>query len=232
MKIFVIIATYNERENIGRLVKDVLALAFPIEIVVVDDNSPDGTGPLVDELRRNEPRLHAIHRPGKMGLGTAHVAGFKYSLAQKADLIMTMDADFSHDPSYIPAMLKLAESHDIVIGSRYVAGGAMVNSPSYRRWFSKSANWFAKAMLGLQAFDCTAGFRCYKAAVFEKIDLDGVFPDGYSFLMEILYRFQSAGFSVGEVPIRFMDRALGVSKISKNEIMKAFRTVLRLALER
>jgi len=232
MKIFVIIATYNEKENIGRLIAEVLKLPFPIEIVVVDDNSPDGTGLLVDGLCAGEARLHVIHRPGKMGLGTAHIAGFKYAIGKKADLVMTMDADFSHDPSYIPAILAAARDFDVVIGSRYVGDGGMVNSPIYRRWLSKYANLFAKTMLGLRAFDCTAGFRCYRVSVFSGIDLDGIFADGYSFLIEILYRIQNRGVSVGEVPIKFMDRELGDSKISKNEIIKAFRTVARLASER
>jgi len=231
-KIFVIIATFNEKENIGRLIKEVLKHPFPIEITVVDDNSPDGTGGLVDELSRSEERLHVIHRPRKMGLGTAHIAGFKYALEKNAGFIVTMDADFSHDPVYIPAILEAARSHDIVIGSRYVGNGGMVNSPLWRRMLSKYANLFAKVMLGLRAFDCTAGFRCYRASVLKAIDLDGVFPNGYSFLIEVLYRFQNLGFTIGEVPIKFMDRELGDSKISKNEIIKAFHTVVRLACGR
>jgi glycosyltransferase involved in cell wall biosynthesis len=229
MKIFVIIATYNEKENIARLTERVLGLPFPIEIAVVDDNSPDGTGLLADELSRKDARIHVLHRPGKLGLGTAHIAGFRYALDKKAGLILTMDADFSHEPSYIPAILEAAKSFDVVIGSKYVKGGAMVNSPLYRRLLSRCANRFAKAALGLKANDCTAGFRCYKAAVLESIDLGNVFSNGYSFLIELLYRIQLRGFSVGEVPIQFVDRRFGVSKISKSEVFKALVTVGKLA---
>ena len=232
MKIFIIIATYNERENISRLSEKVLSLPFPIEILIVDDNSPDGTGRLADELSGKEARLHVLHRPGKLGLGTAHIAGFRYALEKNAELVLTMDADFSHDPSYLPAILEAARTFDVVIGSKYVKGGAMVNSPLPRRLLSKCANRFAKAALGLKVNDCTAGFRCYKAAVLKAIDLDKVFSDGYSFLIELLYRIQLRGFSVGEVPIQFVDRRLGVSKISKSEIFKALATVWKLALGR
>jgi glycosyltransferase involved in cell wall biosynthesis len=229
MKVFVIIPTYNEKENIGALVKRVLALPVPAEAVVVDDNSPDGTGALLDSLAAAEPRLHVIHRPGKLGLGTAHIAGLKFALARGADFAVTMDADLSHDPSYIPAMLEAGRNFDLVIGSRYTPGGGAVNSPFLRRALSRGANLFAKTMLGLKAGDCTAGFRCYRAAVLRAIDLDAIVADGYSFLIEILRTIERRGFTAGEVPIKFMDRELGASKISRSEISKAVYTVLRLA---
>lgn len=229
MKVFVIIPTYNEKENIGGLVSRVLALPVPAEAVVVDDNSPDGTGALLDSIAAAEPRLHVIHRPGKLGLGTAHIAGLRFALEKGADFAVTMDADLSHDPSYIPALLEAAGSFDLVIGSRYVAGGGAVNSPFLRRLLSRGANLFAKTALGLKAGDCTAGFRCYRAAVLRAVDLGAIVADGYSFLIEILRAIEARGFSVGEVPIKFIDREFGASKISRREISKALYTVLRLA---
>lgn len=232
MKVFVITPTYNEKENIGNLVNKVLALPVGAEVVVVDDNSPDGTGRLLDALAAGEPRLHVIHRPGKLGLGTAHIAGLRYALAGGADFAVTMDADLSHDPAYIPAMLEAARSFDLVIGSRYADGGAAVNSPAHRRALSRGANLFARLVLGLRAGDCTAGFRCYGAAVLKALDLDAIFSDGYSFLIEVLAEIQARGFSIGEVPIKFIDREMGASKISRSEIRKAVYTVLRLGLRR
>ncbi|MCK4935740.1 MAG: polyprenol monophosphomannose synthase [Elusimicrobiales bacterium] len=232
MKIFVIIATFNEIANIERLLKKVLEITLPIEIVVIDDNSPDGTGKLVDKLKENEKRLHIVHREKKLGLGTAHIAGFKYSMEKNADLILTMDADFSHDPSYIPAIIEQSKNFDIIIGSRYVDGGKALNSPLSRKLLSRCANLFAKTMIGLKARDCTAGFRCYKTAIFKSINLDEVFSNGYSFLIEILYKLQNHGFSVKEIPITFTDRELGMSKISKNEIIKAIETVIKLTWKR
>lgn len=229
MKVFVIIPTYNEKENIGGLVSRVLALPVPAEAVVVDDNSPDGTGALLDSIAAAEPRLHVIHRPGKLGLGTAHIAGLRFALEKGADFAVTMDADLSHDPSYIPALLEAAGRFDLVIGSRYVAGGGAVNSPFLRRLLSRGANLFAKTALGLKAGDCTAGFRCYRAAVLRAVDLGAIVADGYSFLIEILRAIEARGFSVGEVPIKFIDREFGASKISRREISKALYTVLRLA---
>ena len=232
MKIFVIIATFNEIANIERLLKKVLEITLPIEIVVIDDNSPDGTGKLVDKLKENEKRLHIVHREKKLGLGTAHIAGFKYSMEKNADLILTMDADFSHDPSYIPAIIEQSKNFDIIIGSRYVDGGKALNSPLSRKLLSRCANLFAKTMIGLKARDCTAGFRCYKTAIFKSINLDEVFSNGYSFLIEVLYKLQNHGFLVKEIPITFTDRELGMSKISKNEIIKAIETVIKLTWKR
>ena len=232
MKVFVIIPTYNEKENIGGLTGRILALPIAAEVVVVDDNSPDGTGALLDSLKATERRLHVIHRAGKLGLGTAHVAGLKYAIEHNADFAVTMDADFSHDPSYIPALVQTAQKFDLSIGSRYVDGGGAENSPFHRRLLSRAANMFAKAALGLKTSDCTAGFRCYKVQTLKTADLEGIFSNGYSFLIEMLYRLQRLGFSVGEIPIRFIDRELGASKISRNEIFKALYTVIRLAWTR
>jgi glycosyltransferase involved in cell wall biosynthesis len=231
MKVFIIIPTYNERENIGSLTGKILALPLSAEVVVVDDNSPDGTGNLLDILKSGEKRLHVIHRAGKLGLGTAHIAGLKYAIANNADFAVTMDADFSHDPAYIPALIEAAQGLDLVIGSRYIPGGG-ANFPFHRWLLSRCANLFAKAALGLKASDCTAGFRCYKLSVLKPAQLDGIFSNGYSFLIEMLYRLQRLNLSVGEIPIQYMDRQLGASKISRNEIFKAIYTVVRLASAR
>ena len=229
----VIVPTYNEAENIRLLVADLLALSTPIDVVVVDDNSPDGTGEIADELSKLHPAIHAIHRPGKLGLGTAYIAGFKMGLANGYDRILTMDADFSHHPRFIPDMLDRSQAGaDLVIGSRYVSGGGTLGCTLPRKLLSWGANAFAKTMLGLQAMDCTAGFRCYRRPVLESINLDAIRSNGYSFLIEMLYRCQRRGWQVGEVPILFENRRRGASKISRQEILKALQTVLHLAQER
>lgn len=232
MKSTVIIPTYNERENIVLLVPELLALPVGLNVIVVDDNSPDSTGLIADEMAAQNSRISVIHRPGKLGLGTAYVAGFTRAMADGAERILTMDADYSHHPRYIPAMLECSQTADLVIGSRYVRGGGAVDSPTSRRLLSYGANAFAKVMLGLKAMDCTAGFRCYRRAVLESIELDSIFSNGYSFLIEMLYRVQRRGWAVAEVPIQFMDRRLGASKISRSEITRALYTVLRLSASR
>jgi len=232
MKSTVIIPTYNERENIVLLVPEILALPLGLNVIVVDDNSPDGTGRIAAEMAAQDSRLSVIHRAGKLGLGTAYIAGFKQALADGAERILTMDADYSHHPCYIPAMLERSQTVDLVIGSRYVRGGGAVNSPLRRRLLSYGANAFAKTLLGLRAMDCTAGFRCYRRQVLESIDLDAIFSDGYSFLIEMLYKVQRRGWQVAEVPIQFVDRARGTSKISRSEITRALYTVIRLSKAR
>jgi len=229
MKPVVIVPTYNERDNIDTLIADVLALPVGISVIVVDDNSPDGTGQTAEEWAAREGRVQVIHRAGKLGLGTAYVAGFRRALANGFDRIMTMDADFSHHPRYIPAMIGLSRECDLVIGSRYVTGGGTLHCSLKRRALSRGANTFARLMLGLRASDCTAGFRCYRREVFASIDLDTIFSNGYSFLIEMLYRVQRKGWTIGEVPIVFEDRRFGTSKISRQEVYRAMVTVLRLS---
>lgn len=225
----VVIPTYNEAENIPLLVSELLALEPPVDVIVVDDNSPDGTGELADTLAVENPgRVDVVHRPSKLGLGTAHIAGFKRALNQGAECVLSMDADFSHHPRYVPAMLAQSQDADLVIGSRYVNRGGTRFCTRKRRALSLGANLFAKIMLGLPARDCTAGFRCYKREVLLSIDVDEIFSDGYSFLIEVLYRTKRQGWSVAEVPIIFEDRRHGVSKISRREIFAAMYTVLRL----
>jgi dolichol-phosphate mannosyltransferase len=231
---FVVLPTYNERENLGDLAGMLLELPVSIRVVVVDDNSPDGTGQIADDLVEAHPgSVYALHRPAKLGLGTAYLAGFEFALKQGAGRIMTMDADFSHHPRYIPAMVEASvDAYDLVIGSRYVPGGGTPDFPLKRRILSSGANTFARTLLGLRARDATAGFRCYRRAVLESLPLDSIFSDGYSFLIEMLFLVQQAGFSVGEVPIIFEDRKRGKSKISQQEVTKALYTVVRLAWRR
>jgi len=234
LKVSVIVPTYNEKENIKALVTQLLALPTGVHVIVVDDNSPDGTGALADRLAaESDGRVGVIHRAGKLGLGTAYIAGFKRALAEGADLICTMDADFSHNPRYIPAMVdKIGQGYDLVIGSRYVRGGGSTGCTFDRKLLSWGANAFAHTMLSLHAHDTTAGFRCYRHAVLAGMDLDEIKASGYSFLIEMLYGVQRRGWRVGEVPIIFENRRLGTSKVSKNEIIRALVTVLRLGWAR
>jgi dolichol-phosphate mannosyltransferase len=230
LQVSVIVPTYDEKENIEALVAQLLALPMDLNVVIVDDNSPDGTGEIADRLAaENEGRVNVIHRAGKLGLGTAYIAGFKHALANGADIICSMDADFSHNPRYIPDMLaKIEQGCGLVIASRYVRGGGSDHN-LVRKVFSWGANTITRVMLGLHAHDTTAGFRCYRREVLESLDLDGIKSSGYSFLFEMLYNVERRGWKVGEVPIFFEDRRLGASKVSKGEISKALLAVFRLA---
>lgn len=224
-----IVPTYNERENLAKLVAHLRSLPGNVYVLIVDDNSPDGTGAIADAISASDESVHVLHREGKLGLGTAYRAGFHYGLEHGFQYICTMDADFSHSPDRLPALLdKAAAGYDLVIGSRYVPGGAVVGSPALRKFVSYAANWLAHTWLGVEARDCTAGFRCYRRQVLETIDLDSIFSSGYSFLIEMAFHCQRAGFRIGEVPITFVNRTEGASKISRLEIYKAFYTLLRL----
>jgi glycosyltransferase involved in cell wall biosynthesis len=228
----VVLPTYNERENIEAMVTALLSLPVPVCVIVVDDNSPDGTGALADRLSETRQEVEVIHRAGKLGLGTAYAAGINHALAAGFELICTMDADFSHDPSYLPALIEGARRYDLMIGSRYIPGGGVVHWGWSRKLLSWGANTVAHMLLGLKARDCTAGFRCYRRRVLETVDPASIRANGYSYLIEMLYNVQRAGFTVGETPIIFADRRLGKSKISQNEIYRAMRTVARLSLRR
>jgi dolichol-phosphate mannosyltransferase len=233
MKPVVIVPTYNERDNIDILLGDLLALPVNVSVINVDDNSPDGTGEVADAWAARYPdRVQVVHRAGKLGLGTAYLAGFKRALEGGFDRILTMDADFSHHPRYLPSMLDLSRERDLVIGSRYVPGGGTLNCSAKRKALSQGANAFAKVLLGLRAKDCTAGFRCYRREVLQAIDLDSIRSNGYSFLIEMIFYVQRRGFTIGEVPIIFEDRRRGTSKISQNEVLRALQTVERLSLRR
>lgn len=232
MNTCVIIPTYNEKENIIDLVHQILSLPVEAHVIVVDDNSPDGTGQIAEEIARQQTRVKVIHRPGKLGLGAAYIAGFKEGLAAGGERLITMDADFSHNPNYIPSLVSLANHYHITIGSRYIPSGGVVNWEWQRRFLSWGANAFARSVLGLKARDCTAGFRCYHREVLLSVDLDRIFSNGYSFLVEMLFKCQRRGFTVGEIPIIFANREKGTSKISQREIYKAMYTVGRLATTR
>ena len=224
----VVIPTYNESDNIQKLVNEILELPFHARVIVVDDNSPDGTGQLLDGMAEHESRVHPIHRPAKMGLGTAHIAGIRRAFELNLEPIVTMDADFSHHPRYIPALLQGLGKFDVMIGSRYVPDGGTRYFSWKRIVLSSGANSFARIMLGLKAKDCTAGFRAYRRAVLESMKLDQIFSNGYSFLIELLFHCQIGGWQIGETPIIYEDRRAGQSKISRTEIYKATYTVLRL----
>jgi dolichol-phosphate mannosyltransferase len=228
----VVVPTYNERENIGALIPRILDLPR-FRVLVVDDGSPDGTGSVVADLAQQEARVELLSRPGKQGLGTAYIAGFRRALAEGADFIFEMDADFSHDPSYLPVLLEAAEtSYDVVLGSRYVEGGGTANWGAVRQLISRGGNVYARLILGLPVMDATGGFRCYRREVLEAIQLDQIRSNGYSFQIEMVYRTLRAGFRIGEVPILFPDRRVGQSKMSRRIVLEALLTVWRLRFGR
>ena len=228
-KALVIIPTYNERENLPSIVPVVLEHDPRLEVLVVDDNSPDGTGKLADDMACANNRIHVIHRSGKLGLGTAYVAGFKYAIANGFDYACEMDADFSHDPRHLALFLEAIKDADLVIGSRYLDGRVTVlNWPMGRLLLSYFANVYARWVTGLKLWDCTAGFRCYRRAVLEAIDLDQVRSNGYSFQIEMSFRTLRKGFRLKEIPILFTDRAEGKSKMSRSIVWEAVFMVWRL----
>jgi dolichol-phosphate mannosyltransferase len=225
----VIIPTYNEIENLPRIVPQVLAQDPRLEVLVVDDGSPDGTGRLADEMAAAEPRFHVIHRAGKLGLGTAYVAGFKWALAHGYDYAFEMDADFSHDPKHLKEFLGEITGADLIIGSRYLEGRVtVVNWPMARLLLSYFANVYARIVTGLQLWDSTGGFKCYRRAVLEAIDLDDIHSNGYSFQIEMSFRAWRKGFRLREIPILFTDREEGHSKMSNAIIREAIWMVWRL----
>jgi dolichol-phosphate mannosyltransferase len=230
MRPAVVIPTFNESDNLAALIADLHTHTPDLTTIIVDDNSPDGTGELAKVLASRDRRIHTIHRPRKLGLGTAHIAGIKWALSQNMDPILTMDADFSHSPRYVPALLQALGTFDTVIGSRYIPGGGSLHCSLPRMALSRSANAFARSMLGLKANDCTAGFRAYRPVVLDSIDLEAIVSDGYSFLIEMLYHCQKGGWRIGEVPIIFEDRRHGKSKVSRQEVLKALNTVFRLRM--
>jgi dolichol-phosphate mannosyltransferase len=225
----VIIPTYNERENITRIIPAVLSQNAALEVLVVDDGSPDGTGGIVDAIAAENPRVHAIHRAGKLGLGTAYVAGFRWALERDYELIFEMDADFSHNPERLPDFLEAIKSADLVLGSRYQNGQInVVNWPMTRLFLSYSANIYARRVTGLQVFDATGGFKCFRRRVLESIDLGDVKSNGYAFQIEMTYRAWKKGFRIVEIPIVFVDRTEGASKMSKKIVREAVWMVWRL----
>jgi len=226
----VIIPTFNEADNLPRLLPIILSLGSHFNILIVDDNSPDGTAKLVKEMQKTEQRIHLIERPGKMGLGTAYVAGFKFALANGFDYIFEMDADFSHDPAELPRLLAKAEEYDLVIGSRYIEGVNVVNWPMKRLLLSYFANIYTRVITGMPVRDATGGFKCFRRKVLESIDLDAIHSNGYSFQIEMSFKSWRKGFRVCEIPIVFVDRRIGVSKMSKKIVYEAVWMVWRLKL--
>jgi dolichol-phosphate mannosyltransferase len=225
----VIVPTYNERENLPRLVPAILSADPRLEILVVDDNSPDGTGALADGIAAAEKRVHVLHRAGKLGLGTAYLTGFRWGLEHGFDVLFEMDADFSHDPKHLPQFLEAVERYDVVLGSRYLHGRVtVVNWPIGRLLLSYFANMYARWVTGLPIADATGGFKCFRREVLAAIDLERVESNGYAFQIEMSFRAWKKGFRLGEIPIMFVDRDVGVSKMSKSIVREAVWRVWRL----
>jgi dolichol-phosphate mannosyltransferase len=225
----VIIPTYNERENLPRIVPQILQQDPRLEVLVVDDNSPDGTGKLAAALAAEDPRIHVLHRAGKLGLGTAYVAGFRWALEGGYDYVFEMDADFSHDPRHLPTFLEEIAYADLVIGSRYLNRRVtVVNWPMSRLMLSYCANVYARRVTGLKLWDSTGGYKCYRRAVLAEIDLDRVRSNGYSFQIEMSFRAWRKGFRIREITITFSDRSEGHSKMSGRIVREAVWMVWRL----
>jgi dolichol-phosphate mannosyltransferase len=230
MKSIVIVPTYNERENLPRLLPAILAQDPSFYVLVVDDNSPDGTGKLADDLATVEPRIQVIHRDGKRGLGTAYVAGFKWALDHGFDYVFEMDADFSHDPADLPRLLEAAMRNDASIGSRWVTGGGTQNWSLIRTLVSRGGSMYAKLILGVPVNDLTSGFKCFASEVLRNLDLDDIHSNGYAFQVEVNYRCHRLGYRIAEVPIVFVDRRVGKSKMSPGIVVEAMGVVWKLRL--
>ena len=230
MEKLVIVPTYNERENIAELLGRLLALPHGLEVLIVDDRSPDGTAEVVREWKARDPRVHLLERAGKLGLGSAYRDGFRYALDHGAEYIFEMDADFSHDPDSIGEFLKHAADHDLVLGSRYLHGVTVVNWPLSRLILSYTANPYTRIVTGLPVADATGGFKCFRRRALEGVRLDRVRSDGYAFQIEMSFKCWKRGFRIKEIPIVFVDRRAGVSKMNRRIIWEAAWMVWRLRL--
>lgn len=226
----VIIPTYNERENIEKMILTLMQLDLLIHVLFVDDGSPDGTAAVIQSYQtRYSDRIHLIQRKGKLGLGTAYIAGFQWALERKYDFICEMDCDFSHNPKDLKRLIEACQNNaDVAVGSRYTKGGSVVNWPLHRKWMSKGAGVYVNCVLGLGVKDATAGFVCFKRKVLENLDLDKIQFVGYAFQIEMKYRAKQKGFTIQEVAIEFVDRVLGQSKMSLNIFNEAFLGVLKM----
>lgn len=225
----VVVPTYNERNNVTRLIGEILEQDYSLDVLVVDDSSPDGTAGAVRELAARNPRVHLIERPGKLGLGTAYITGFRWALERGYSYIFEMDADFSHDPKHLPEFLRAIQHADLVIGSRYYLGRlSVVNWPITRLFLSYAANLYARFVTRLQIYDATAGFKCFRREVLEAIDLTQIKSSGYAFQIEMHFRVWKKGFRIVEIPIVFVDRTEGESKMSKRIVREAIWMVWRL----
>lgn len=222
-RVLVALPTYNERRNLAGIVPAVLSQDPRIDVLVIDDGSPDGTGELADQLAAAEPRVHVLHRPRKEGLGRAYLAGFAWAIERRYDFIFEMDADFSHDPKFLPVFLEAAEKHgaDLVIGSRYKSGVNVINWPMSRLLLSYFANGYARWVTGLPLTDSTGGFKCFRRSVLETVDLSKVDSNGYAFQIEMSFRAWKRGFRLVEIPIVFTDRIEGQSKMSRKIVREA-----------
>jgi dolichol-phosphate mannosyltransferase len=227
-KTIVLIGTYDERENLAALVGEILALGAGLDILVIDDNSPDGTGRVADELAAAHPEVSVLHRPGKMGLGTAYAAGFRRALTRGYEHIVTMDADFSHEPCRLPGFLAALATHDVVVGTRYMKGGGVVNWPPHRLALSRGGSIYTRLVTGMPLRDATGGFNAYRREVLEAIGLDSIRSEGYAFQIEMKFRAWRRGFRIAEVPIVFADRTCGRSKMSKRIFAEAIFTVWKM----
>jgi dolichol-phosphate mannosyltransferase len=227
----IIVPTYNERENLPRMVEKLLSLSVQVDVLVVDDNSPDGTGKIADEFAAKNPQIHVLHRTEKNGLGRAYIAGFKWALGKKYEFIFEMDCDFSHDPDEIPNFLNAAQKADLVLGSRYTGGVRVLNWPLKRLLLSRCAGIYVWIITGMPFTDPTGGYKCFRRRALEAIQLDAVKSNGYSFQIEMSHRLWREGFSVAEVPITFTDRVNGTSKLSRDIVMEAFWMVWWLLIQ-
>ena len=231
MKTLIIIPTYNELENLPRLLPEVLSKDESIDVLIVDDNSPDGTAAFVESQMKNNNRIHLIKRQSKQGLGTAYIAGFKYALQNNFEIIFEMDADFSHDPKEIPRFLDEIKNSDVILGSRYINGVNVINWPLRRLLLSSFANLYTRVITGLPVHDSTGGYKCFRRDVLEAIDLDRVTSNGYAFQIEMTFKAWKKGFKVKEIPIIFVDRVKGKSKMSRKIVREAVTMVWKLRLK-
>jgi dolichol-phosphate mannosyltransferase len=227
----IIVPTYNERENLPRIAQKLLSLPVAVDLLVVDDNSPDGTGKIADELAAQHPQIHVLHRTEKNGLGRAYIAGFKWALEKKYEFIFEMDCDFSHNPDDIPAFLEAAEDADLVLGSRYCGGVRVLNWPLKRLLLSRCAGVYVWLVTGMPLTDPTGGYKCFRRHALQSIDLDAVRSNGYSFQIEMTHKLWRTGFKIVEVPIIFTDRTQGQSKMAGGIVNEAFWLVWRLWLQ-
>jgi dolichol-phosphate mannosyltransferase len=229
-RILVSLATYNERDNLAPLLAEIHKAVPSAHLLVIDDNSPDSTGQLADDLAAGNPRIHVLHRPSKLGLGTAILAGMRYALENGYDLFVNMDADFSHHPRYLPALLAGMDSHDVMIGSRYIAGGGSVNWPLSRRLMSRGINAVVGVLMRIKASDCSGAYRCYRVSKLREAQLERVRSRGYSFQQEVLYRCRKAGCKIGETPIVFENRRAGKSKVNTREAVRSIAMIFRIGV--
>jgi dolichol-phosphate mannosyltransferase len=229
-RVLVCIATYKERENLEPLVREILSVAPQVDILVTDDNSPDGTGEIADRLAQEDPRVHVNHRAGKLGLGTAILAGLRYAMQHNYDRVVSMDADFSHHPRYLPAVIAGLDKYDVMIGSRYIPGGGVVNWPLSRQMMSAAINAYVRLLMRLPARDTSGGFRGYSVAFLRRVNFKNLISRGYSFQQEVLLRCRLAGARIGETPILFEDRRFGTTKVNPWEMIRSIWAITRIGI--